>query len=174
MFKRTDALWMAAIPVYVLLGTARHEGSHALVAVMQGATIDEFVFWPTEHGWGYVTFSGGATTWLTGAAPFFIDLATFLLFLWPCLTLSNRHRWLWINCLAIGILSPVIDAFNNYRWGLRGGGDVGHLLDQLPAGAVHGCFAALFLVFALGFLWIFKRSQISAETRRECRMKRGT
>ncbi len=164
MFKLADLLWIAAAPLYLLIGTARHEGSHALVAVMEGAAITEFVFWPTEKGWGYV-FYHGSTTWITGAAPFFCDLVTFLVFLWPCLVLSNRRRWLWINCVAIGLISPAVDAVNNYRWGLNGGGDVGRLLREIPSWTVHSYFVTMFLLFAVSFALIITRSQISAGVR---------
>ena len=63
MFKLVDLLWIAAAPLYLLIGTARHEGSHALVALMEGAKVAKFVFWPTERGWGYVLFPPGSVTW---------------------------------------------------------------------------------------------------------------
>ena len=164
MFKLVDLLWIAASPLYLVIGTARHEGSHALVALMEGAKVAKFVFWPTEHGWGYVVFSG-PVSWLTGAAPYFCDLATFLLFLWPCLVLSGRRRGLWINCLAVGLISPVVNSIYNYSDGLRGVGDVGRVLGVVPSWTVHTYFATMFVAFAVGFALVLTRSCISAGVR---------
>jgi hypothetical protein len=48
MTKR-DAPWLLALPIYRIIGTARHEGSHALVALLHGATITEFRILPFVH-----------------------------------------------------------------------------------------------------------------------------
>ncbi|NIN63998.1 MAG: hypothetical protein GTO63_04630, partial [Anaerolineae bacterium] len=55
---RKDLVWLLATPLYILIGTLRHELSHAIVALLLGAQIERLVFWPTwsETGfrWGYV------------------------------------------------------------------------------------------------------------------------
>jgi hypothetical protein len=54
--KRKDLLWILAYPAYQIIGTIRHEGSHALAAMAEGVEVKKFVFWPNvdlEHfSWG--------------------------------------------------------------------------------------------------------------------------
>jgi hypothetical protein len=47
--KRKDLLWALAYPVYQIIGTLRHEGSHALAAMAEGAKVTKSVFWPNFH-----------------------------------------------------------------------------------------------------------------------------
>ena len=51
--RPADALWLLAYPLYQVIGTFRHENSHALVAASQGATIDRLVILPSlqEGNW---------------------------------------------------------------------------------------------------------------------------
>jgi hypothetical protein len=152
-FRRRDLLWILAYPLYQLIGTFRHEGSHALAAVLQGAAIRQFVFWPTWTGsgvrWGYVSWSGPAN-WVALAAPYLCDLSTFVLFYVICTRLRIRRHWVWVNLVAIGLISPLVDSGYNYLNGLSGGGDVAKLLHLLSATAVHGYFAATLVGYALG------------------------
>jgi len=154
-FRRGDLLWILAYPLYQLIGTFRHEGSHALVAVLQGATIHQFVFWPTWTGsgvrWGYVGWSG-RTNWVTLAAPYLCNLATFALFYLVCTRLRIRHHWVWVNLVAIGLISPLVDSGYNYLNGLRGAGDVAQLLHVLPAPGVHGYFVVTLAVYIVGLV----------------------
>jgi hypothetical protein len=76
MLQKRDLLWILAYPIYQIIGTIRHEGSHALVALLEGARVTEFVFWPsfTKYGfyWGYVRITG-STDWIFLAAHVAID-----------------------------------------------------------------------------------------------------
>jgi len=116
--KKGDLLWILAYPLYQLIGTFRHEASHALVAMAQGNVITEFVFWPTSGYWGRVAWDGPATV-ATMAAPYICDLLTFLIFFLVCMTVISRKRWLWVNGVAVGIISPLVNSFYNYQGGLR-------------------------------------------------------
>jgi hypothetical protein len=152
-FHRRDLLWILAYPIYQLIGTFRHEASHALVAMLQGATIHQLVFWPTWTGsgmrWGYVGWSG-PTSWVALAAPYLCDLSTFALFYLICTRWRFRRHWVWVNLVAIGLISPLVDSGYNYLNGLRGSGDVAQLLQVLPGPVVHGYFAATLAGYALG------------------------
>jgi hypothetical protein len=44
-FQRSDLFWLLAYPLYQVIGTTRHEASHA-VAMEEGATIAQFVVLP--------------------------------------------------------------------------------------------------------------------------------
>jgi len=70
--RRKDLLWILAYPVYQIIGTIRHEGSHALAAMAEGIEVEKFVFWPSLPGgkfyFGYVNWEG-STTWFVTAAP---------------------------------------------------------------------------------------------------------
>ena len=164
---RRDLVWILAYPLYQLAGTFRHEASHALAAVLQGATLEKFVFWPTWSGstyrWGYVSWSG-STNWVALAAPYLCDLATFALFYLICTRLRFRRHWVWVSLVAIGQISPLVNSGYNYLNGLRGGGDVAQLLQELPGPAVHGYFAATLAVYALGlFLTLRPRPMTDAQ-----------
>jgi hypothetical protein len=153
---RKDLLWLFAYPLYQLMGSLRHEGSHALVAILEGARIQEFVFWPTWSGptlrWGYVSWSG-STNWVATAAPYLCDLATFALGFVICARWPLSRRWVWVNLVAIGLLSPLVNSGYNYFNGLRDGGDVAQLLRELPAAAVHSFFGVTLLLYTVGLAW---------------------
>ena len=158
-FRRRDLLWVLAYPLYQLIGTFRHEASHAVAAVLQGARMEEFVFWPTslESGfrWGYVSYSG-STNWVTTAAPYPCELATFLVFFAICTRFRFRRHWVWVNLVVIGLVSPLVNTAYNYANGLRGSGDVARLLQELPAGLVHGYFAATMVIYVVGLFLVLR------------------
>jgi len=153
---RKDLLWLLAYPLYQLIGSLRHEVSHAVVAVYQGARIQEFVFWPTRSGptfrWGYVSWSG-STSWVATAAPYLCDLATFALFFVICVRWPLSRHWVWVNLVAIGLVSPLVNSAYNYLNGLLGRGDVAQLLHQLPGAAVQTFFALTLLLYVVGLVW---------------------
>jgi len=153
---RKDLLWILAYPLYQLIGSFRHEASHALVAVFQGARVQEFVFWPSFTGsafrWGYVNWSG-STNWVTTAAPYLCDLVTFALFFVICARWPLRRHWVWVNLVATGLVSPLANSAYNYLNGLRGRGDVAQLLYELPGAAVQTFFAVTLALYALGLVW---------------------
>ena len=162
-FRLSDLLWALAYPVYQILGTLRHEASHALVGILQGAEITEFVFWPSvnEYGfyWGYVGYSGGETNWLFLAAPYFVDVLTFLVFFSICMWLRFRHKWVWLNLIVIGMISPLVNSFYNY-WGSEGSSnDVGRLFAELPRQLIHGYFIITLSLYVMGLLLVVRRSK---------------
>jgi hypothetical protein len=168
MLKPRDLLWLLLYPLYQVVGTIRHEASHAGMALLEGARIREFVFLPSfEDGlivWGYVRCEG-PTTWLTTAAPYFVDLLTFAVFLVISLRV-RMPRWLWPNLVILGLLSPLLDSAYAYQNGFwRPGSDVGRLFRVLPPLAVHACFAATILGYALGLGLVFRRSRAAGAGR---------
>ncbi len=164
--KAKDLLWIFAYPLYQLIGTFRHEAGHALVALLQGETVTKFVFWPTSSGWGYVVYEGPST--VAGiAAPYILDLFTFLFFFLLCMLVIFRRRWIWINAVAIGIISPLINSAYNYRGGLRSNNDVGWLLKQIPPGIVHTYFWFTMTAYAVGLILVFTVSRMARAARAE-------
>jgi hypothetical protein len=159
--KRKDFLWILAYPVYQTIGTIRHEGSHALAAMAEGAKVTKFVFWPNfdlgNLRWGYVNWDG-STTWFTTAAPYFCDLITFFVSLLVILEVKPRRRWLWFNVLIIGVVSSLVNSAYNYFGGLRGSfDDVGELLRVLNPVAVHLYFAVTLVLYAWGIYHCYFR-----------------
>jgi len=159
-FRKTDLLWLFALPIYLIVGTLHHEGSHALAAILTGATIERFVFWPViESGrlyWGYVAFSG-PSRWEILAAPYVCDLALYAAVFVVCMRVDFRRRWLWINVVIIGLLSPLLDSaynYGKYLVGVGGPGDVAGLCSVVPACWVHGCFAVTLGAYAAGLIWL--------------------
>jgi hypothetical protein len=165
MLKKTDLLWLLGYPLYQIVGTVRHEGSHALAAVLHGATLTHFVIWPSfVNGrllWGYVEYTG-SDTWLIIAAPYLIDLLTFTIcFVWLWRVRFARHA-VWLNLVIIGLLSPLINSAYNYAGRFSSGNDVARLLLMLPVGLVHGYFMSTLLIYLIGAVIIFR----TAATRR--------
>ena len=158
-----DFLWLLLYPVYQTIGTIRHEGSHALAAMAEGAEVTKFVFWPTPGRFGYVHLEG-STTWFMLAAPYFCDLLTFFVALLVILVAMPKRRWLWFNILLIGMLSPLINSVHNYRIGLAGSGDVGRLLSGLDPIAVHLYFILTLLLYAWGIYYCYFRKKTSGLT----------
>ena len=156
--KITDLLWILAYPVYQLIGTLRHEASHAMAAILEGARITEFVFWPTRGYWGYVRWNGPVSSATIGA-PYLCDFLTFGVFFAVCLLVRFKRRWVWLNLVVIGILSPLVNSFYNYRGGLRGPNDVGKLLKLLPEDIVHGYFWVTISVYLVGLVVVFSLSR---------------
>ena len=169
MLKARDLLWLLAYPVYQVLGTIRHEGSHAVMGLIEGAHIRHFVFLPhvRESGlirWGYVSFDG-ATTWITTAAPYFVDLLTFALFFTVCMYL-RLARWLWLNLVVIGMVSPLINSAYAYLGSFWRHNDVTWLLRGVPPFAVHLYFAATMIGYLVGLRAVFRRSRTARRERR--------
>jgi hypothetical protein len=161
--KRKDLLWILAYPIYQAIGTFRHEGSHALAAMAEGAEVTKFVFWPNfdlgRFTWGYVTWDG-STSWFTTAAPYFCDLITFFIALLVILEAKPRLRWLWFNILVIGIVSPFVNSAYNYSGGLAGSfNDIGELLYDLNPATVHLYFALTLLLYAWGIYHCYFRKK---------------
>lgn len=167
--KKTDLLWVLAYPLYQLIGTLRHEASHALAALLQGGEITKFVFWPTQGYWGYVSMSGaptsGAGATAIDVAPYLVDALTFLVFFTICMLVICKWRWLWINLIAIGIVSPLVNSAYNYNFGHSLTNDVGDLMRQLPPTLVHTYFWMTFIAYLTGLILVFTSSRMARKTK---------
>jgi hypothetical protein len=107
--------------------------------------------------WGYASWVG-ATTWFTIAAPYFCDLITVFVALLIILEVGPPRRWLWLNLLIIGVVSPLVNSAYNYSGGLRGSfNDVGVLLRDLNPVAVHLYFAITLVFHAWRFYHCYLR-----------------
>jgi hypothetical protein len=160
--KRKDLLWLLFFPAYLILGTLRHEGFHALAAAAEGAEIQEFVFWPSigprdKFYFGYVSWQG-ATTWVTTAAPYVGDLLTFVVGVLICTSFKIRRRGLWVNILIITMLSPLLNSAYNYMVGMRRLNDIGSLLQALSPPVVHLYFALTMALYGSGFWFFFRKN----------------
>jgi hypothetical protein len=161
VLKKRDWLWLILFPVYLVIGTFRHELAHALCAHWQGAEILSFTFWPSLHKngnfyFGYVSWRG-PTTWHVLAAPYVFDVLTTLVFYPITFFLSFKARWIWINLVIIGVISPWVNSAYNY---LRGS-DVRKLMAVLPPTLVHGVFLLWLGISLMGLVVLFFRSKHS-------------
>ncbi len=166
MLYTQDLLWLFAYPIYQTLGTLRHEASHALVALLEGARIRAFVIWPTlsQQGritWGYVSWAGN-TSWLTTAAPYACDLLTYALCFWLCMTRPFSRRWVWLNLVILGLVSPLINSLYNYMGGFFKSNDVGRLLQTLPPVTVHLYFLVSISIYIIGLIAVLKHPRPTA------------
>ena len=164
MLRTRDLLWLLAYPIYQLLGTLRHEASHAVMGMIEGARVQQLVFrphlretgWPID--WGHVSFDG-PTTWLTTAAPYFVDPLTFGLFFLVCRYL-RPPRWVWLNLVIIGMVSPLINSAYAYLssfW--RPSSDVTRLLREVPPCAVHVYFVVTMIAYVVELSAVLRRSR---------------
>jgi hypothetical protein len=154
-----DLLWLLGYPVYQVIGTLRHESAHALAAIALGGRITDFVILPGGGFFGYVRYAGAESPFIT-AAPYLADLLTFLLAFPICMAFPFRRRWLWINVVILGVISPLVNsAFNYSRWsGCYD--DVEKLLDVMPDVLIHGYFLATVSLYVLGGAALFTRARI--------------
>lgn len=164
--KKTDFMWILAYPIYQLFGTARHEAGHALVALAQGERIRQFVFWPTQGRWGYVMLSGSRTAPMI-AGPYLLDALTFLVFFALCMFIMFKQRWLWINSIAVGIISPLVNSAFNYAGFADPSNDVGWLLRHVPPTLVHAYFWMTLTAYLIGLILVFTSSRMARATRQK-------
>ncbi len=151
-FSRRDLAWLFAYPFYQLVGTIRHEGSHALAVVLEGGKVLKFVFWPTwerEFYWGYVRWSGSGLDWLVSAAPYLADLVTFAVFYLLCTRVRIRRHWLWVNLCAVGLLSPLVNSGYRYASSFFRSGDLTPVMKAVPPAAVHAYFIFTLALYAV-------------------------
>lgn len=164
MLRKRDLLWLLLFPLYLLIGTLRHELAHAAAAHLQGAEILKFTFWPSRNldgtfYFGYVLWHG-ETNWVVNAAPYFFDTFTYALFFPLVFLVRFRNHWLWINLVIIGLISPIVNSLYNYMLG----SDVRKLLSALPDKAIHGYFLLGISLGLLGLAAVFKLSQQSKKS----------
>ena len=157
-----DLLWLLAYPIYQTFGTIRHEGSHALVAAMEGATIDKFVIYPqTDLGrftWGYVQWTGSTDAWVD-AAPYLCDLLWFVGFFFIVTRLRIPYHWLWLNIVVIGLISPLVNSLVQWFAGIFGSPqtDVAKWLNAAPDALVHLYFLVTLSAYVVGLIAVFVR-----------------
>jgi len=157
--KKRDLLWTLAYPLYQLVGTARHEAGHVVVAWLEGYPITKFVFWPTEGRWGYVVWDGPVSA-ISLFGPYVLDLLTFVGALVVFAQIRFKRHWLWLNVVILGMVSPFVNSLYNYWGGLRGSAnDVGRLLVRWPVAFVHGYFWVTLILYLGGIVWAFTHSQ---------------
>jgi energy-converting hydrogenase Eha subunit C len=161
--KRKDLLWLLLSPVYVIINTIRHEGSHALAAMAEGKEITKFVFWPGfregKFSFGYTGINGTAT-WVMWAAPYLCDLIVFSIAILVILKAKPQRRWLWLNILIIGMVSPLANSLYNYCAKLAGQfNDLGVVLFHLNPIGVHLYFVLTLLFYAWGIYYCYFREK---------------
>ena len=156
--KIRDLLWILAYPIYQVIGTFRHEGAHALAAILSGAEVTKFVFGPSMLDvlfyWGYVIVID-PTGVLFSAAPYLLDLITYFFFFPLCMLVVFKRKWIWINLAVIGLISPFANSLYNYRGRLSSLNDVGKILRDLPDLIVHGYFFSTLVIYIIGIILVF-------------------
>jgi hypothetical protein len=157
-----DLLWVLGYPVYQTFGTIRHEGSHALAALMEGADVTNFVIYPqTDLGrftWGYTQWNGN-TGWFTDAAPYLGDLIWFAAFFFLLTRINWKTHWVWINLVILGLISPLVNSFSQWMAGIFGSDqtDVAKWLAAWPDAVVHLFFLVAVTSYVLGILIVMFR-----------------
>jgi len=158
--RPADLVWSLAYPAYQIIGTIRHEGSHALAVWLEGGRVAKFVFWPTwdrQFYWGYVSWSGRAD-WLVSAAPYFADLLTFAVFYLICSRVRFRRHWLWLNLYAVGLLSPLVNSGYRYVSHFFRPGDLDTVLKAVPSPYVHAYFILTLALYVAALVRLQRRA----------------
>ncbi len=156
--KRSDALWLLMLPVYMALDTLRHEASHALAGWLFGGNVLEISFLPS---WNLGHFSFGYTVltvelnWLIVGAPFIVDLIVFSLTFWLCLRHPQMPRGLWVNLLILGMFLPALDSFQAWWGSQERMNDVAQLIKMMSPALIHGCFLLAFRLYAIGIIIVW-------------------
>jgi hypothetical protein len=154
-----DLLWVFAYPIYQVIGTFRHESGHAIAALLFGGRIKEFVFLPTEGYWGYVHWDGPHNL-VTAGAPYLLDLLTFLIFFAVCMRIRFRRRWVWLNLVIVGVVSPLVNSAYNCRQNPGRGNDVTVLLKDGNAVMVQAYFILTISLYIVGLYILLTRAKI--------------
>ncbi len=160
LVTKRDLWWLFAAPLYLAIGTLRHEASHALAGRWIGLTISDFVWWPTDKGWGYVRFEPTSATvhwWVMLAAPYMCDALLLLVTVVVCSKSRRLPRWAWVNLIAVGILSPIVDTLWNYKGFWKPRNDVANIIRGYGAGWTHFAFAILLAGYVVGLLVLIRR-----------------
>ena len=157
-----DLLWILAYPVYQILGTIRHEGSHAIAATIEGAHVTNFVIYPqTDLGrftWGYTEWNGD-TGWFTDAAPYLCDLLWFAGFFFLITRVAWKIHPIWLNLVVLGLISPLVNSFSQWMAGIFGSKetDVAKWLAAGPDAVIHLYFFITVTTYVLGLLIVLWR-----------------
>lgn len=159
--RRTDLWWLFALPVYQTIGTIRHEGSHALAAMAEGAKIERFVVFPsTELGrftFGFTQFSG-RTDWFVLFAPYLCDLLWFVGFFFVCTRIRLRFHALWLNLVILGLISPLVNSGYQYLASFFGPAtDIARVRAAVPDALVHLYFLLTIALYVVGLVAVFWR-----------------
>ena len=162
--RKRDLFWLGALPVYMLLGTIRHEAAHALAIWLHGAKIEEFVILPGfldgQFYFGYVSWTGEDVSWAATAAPYFLDLLTFSVFFAISAFVRFNRRWIWLNLVIVGLISPLLNSGYQYlKPALGMYGDIPALLEELPQAYIHTYMSITILLYLIGLRYVFSRTR---------------
>jgi len=155
---------IVALVILFIWTNARHEGSHALMASLEGASVPECKLFPGIHPngsyyFGYVLISGG-TSWLTIAGPFFSDLILLLITL--TILIWKRNIKFYKIIFLLGFISPLIDLLYNYQGGFwRTISDVYRLNELLPKAIVHFYFISL-IIGTISLMFFFRKRRVES------------
>jgi hypothetical protein len=160
IIRPRDLWWFLAAPVYLVVGTARHELSHAAAASLEHARVTRIAILPRWQGdhilFGYASWIG-PVDWMVTAAPYFVDALTVAVAVAICLAVRRMAHWVRVNIIVLGVLSPLVNSAINYRAGaFRHRGDVAELLSVFPPATVHAYFWVSFLVFLVALVVVLR------------------
>ena len=123
-------------PVYQIVGTLRHEGAHAIAAIISGFEIVQFRFWPSKVDgvfyWGFVRWRARMpyefgypprASRHVFLAPYYVDLVFIVAgaVVLAAVEISEPH--VYMVALVSLIISPIMDCIYNIakaRWLGRG------------------------------------------------------
>ncbi len=158
--RKRDLLWILALPVYYWINFFRHEMSHAVSAFLEGAqgvavSLLPDVFGKSGLPWGEALLPGQAT-WITSFMPYLGDLLTYLIFFYICMAVSFQRRWIWINLVVIGLVTPLLNSGVNY---ILVSADIRNLMQVFSPLSVDLYFVATIAFYITGLVLVFAFSR---------------
>jgi len=103
-----DLLWFLALPIFLTIGTAIHEGAHLIVAVTLGVPVFSVSIIPNSNEWGAVRLDPRGLTDAIKVpillAPYFLFLLLYLASSVAAARVTFTRRWVGfiICCLGLG------------------------------------------------------------------------
>jgi hypothetical protein len=70
-----------------------------------------------------------------------------------------RRKWVWLNLIIIGMISPLVNSLYNYWGSENSSNDIGRLFADLPPEIIHGYFILTLFLYVIGIWIVFRRSE---------------
>lgn len=136
IFKKSDASWLLGAPFYILINSLRHQVAIILLVWMTGGKILSMSFLPTFGNGGWLRFNTvtwqGGIDWLILSAPYFADFIIFSCFAAICYYLRIKQRWVLVNLIIIGLLSPIFYSGYGYFSSVFVQTDINRIIELMP------------------------------------------
>ncbi|NSW53738.1 MAG: hypothetical protein HPY85_14650 [Anaerolineae bacterium] len=160
---KKDSHWLYALPIYLLINSLRHQIANVIAVLLTGGRLTRFTLLPDFSPAGWLRFSNiqwvGGEEWLILAAPYVADLITFVVFFLLLQRKVVQKRWLFINLLILGLLSPVFNSAYDYFSTVFVATDVSRIISHMPyEELVHLYFVLTLSFYVMAIQYLLQNS----------------